>query len=367
MAAPHVAGIVGLMLSLDPTLTHQEVVTVLRQTAFPFSQTACPENCGAGYVDAAAALVALGGEIVAGPQLSVDQSVVLYPTGVTTLDLRLRNLGDTNAQYELDILGPQADAFTLAQNQGSVPAQGTAVVAITVDRGMLESGFANLEITGVGAADGQQFYVDLAFNDRVVPPKFTITTVQVGAFTVAEDGNYITQGSLQVIARRTNDFAYEICGLGEDEYFVFGIGDDNSDGIYDATTESFGGWPVASQVEPLALESNTSVTGVDFALSGGFVLDGAGAVGKPCLLDEECSWAVDAACIVPEAGWPNGYCSRICDDGYCGGGASCEALQCGDAPCNVCLITCTSETQCRGQEGYICDTFNTCSPSGFSP
>ncbi len=367
MASPHVAGIVGLLLSLDPSLTHQEVVQVLRASSMPFPAGTCPEGCGAGYVDAASALVSLGGQIVAGPQLSVDQSVILFPTGTNRMDLRLRNLGDTDAQYELDIIGPQADAFRVASSAGSVPGAGTTVVELSVDRGSLESGFANLEVRGVGQADGQIFYVDLAFNDRIIPPKFSITQVQVGAYSVGADGDYITRADHQVVATLGSGFTYEICGLPEGEYFIFGIGDDNGDGIFDSQTESFGGWPVASLVEPIVMETNTQLTGVDFALSGGFVLDGAGAVGQPCTPDDQCTWTVDAECIPPSAGWPGGYCSRVCDDGYCGGGASCEALDCGGAPCNVCLVTCTGITQCRGNEGFVCDSYNTCSPDGFSP
>jgi serine protease len=54
MAAPHVSGVVSLMLSLNPSLTYKEVQTILRATARPFPST-CP-GCGAGIVDAAAAL-----------------------------------------------------------------------------------------------------------------------------------------------------------------------------------------------------------------------------------------------------------------------------------------------------------------------
>lgn len=65
MAAPHVAGTIALMLSLNPQLTRDEVVSVLRSSARPFpASTACqlPENnglCGAGLLDAQAALATI--------------------------------------------------------------------------------------------------------------------------------------------------------------------------------------------------------------------------------------------------------------------------------------------------------------------
>lgn len=65
MASPHVAGLVALMKSKKPSLTRSEALTILKQTARPLSATACQRpsasDCGAGLVDAAAALQALSG------------------------------------------------------------------------------------------------------------------------------------------------------------------------------------------------------------------------------------------------------------------------------------------------------------------
>ena len=62
MAAPHVAGVVSLMLSLNPALTPAQVLTALKSSAraFPTGTGAdCTAAlCGAGIVDAAAALAA---------------------------------------------------------------------------------------------------------------------------------------------------------------------------------------------------------------------------------------------------------------------------------------------------------------------
>lgn len=67
MASPHVAGLVALMKSKKPSLTFSEALSVLKQTARPLSATACQRSsasdCGAGLVDAAAALQALSGPL----------------------------------------------------------------------------------------------------------------------------------------------------------------------------------------------------------------------------------------------------------------------------------------------------------------
>ncbi len=67
MAAPHVAGLVSLMLAEQPGLTPAQVLTVLQDTArdFPAGSNCTPANCGPGIADAFAALSALDVELVA--------------------------------------------------------------------------------------------------------------------------------------------------------------------------------------------------------------------------------------------------------------------------------------------------------------
>ncbi len=61
MAAPHVAGIASLMLSVNPALTPAQVGSRIQSTARPFAAgTSCllNNNCGAGIINAAAAVAA---------------------------------------------------------------------------------------------------------------------------------------------------------------------------------------------------------------------------------------------------------------------------------------------------------------------
>lgn len=65
MAAPHVAGLVALMKSRKPHLTSSEALAILKQTARPLTAEQCQRpqgsDCGAGLVDAGAALRAIPG------------------------------------------------------------------------------------------------------------------------------------------------------------------------------------------------------------------------------------------------------------------------------------------------------------------
>ena len=73
MAAPHVAGLAALMLAADPSLTPELVRSRLRESARGLDAAACGRpssaDCGAGLIDAAAALVADTGAPVPPPAL----------------------------------------------------------------------------------------------------------------------------------------------------------------------------------------------------------------------------------------------------------------------------------------------------------
>ncbi len=56
MAAPHVSGVVALLKSAHPSLTPAEITAVLQRTASPLAGTCVTSVCGAGIVDAAAAV-----------------------------------------------------------------------------------------------------------------------------------------------------------------------------------------------------------------------------------------------------------------------------------------------------------------------
>jgi serine protease len=63
MAAPHVAGVVSLMLSVNPSLTPSQVASMLQATATPFpgGSSCTGSTCGAGIVNAATAVAQANG------------------------------------------------------------------------------------------------------------------------------------------------------------------------------------------------------------------------------------------------------------------------------------------------------------------
>jgi serine protease len=63
MAAPHVTGVVSLMLSVNPTLSPAVILQILQRTArpFPSGSTCISAGCGSGLLDALAVLKAVQG------------------------------------------------------------------------------------------------------------------------------------------------------------------------------------------------------------------------------------------------------------------------------------------------------------------
>ena len=89
MATPHVVGVASLVLSMAPTLSPSQVQQILQNTArdFPIGSTCTTSICGAGIVDAAAAVGAV-------PRItSLSPASVATGSGAFTAHRQRRELG----------------------------------------------------------------------------------------------------------------------------------------------------------------------------------------------------------------------------------------------------------------------------------
>lgn len=363
MAAPHVTGVVALLLSANDALTQPQVESIIRNSGD--QRGLCSEGCGAGWLDAMTALLLAGGEIQLTPLLVSDTTSVFFAPGIQSRQISVVNLGNAPFTFHTLIEGAQADLFDVSPSTGAVDVAtqpgGRVNLNVTLARADFEAGSANLTIIGEGDATGQQAVVNLGFDDDQERSPRQIQIIEVTAYRQGDDGELERVAS--ATARRDQEFAYAIEGLPAGEYQVFAVGDDNQDGVYDAQRESTGAYPQSDAPEWVQLDDDARVEGIDFSILGGFIPEVEGGVGSPCADDADCRFAADAACITSFSG---GYCSRLCDlDGVCGQGAACELLECDTGPCAVCLLQCVSDSQCRFGEGYLCDAYGTCTPDGL--
>ncbi|MBL93559.1 MAG: hypothetical protein CMH56_17295 [Myxococcales bacterium] len=359
MATPHVAGVLGLALAINPDLNQASAQQLLYDTVDQTGQ--CNEGCGGGLLNAGNLMMVLSGGHVPepSPRLALDSDRITFFQGQSQAQVAVFNLGGGVLSYRASIAGPSASLFEVSPATGSAQAASGEMLNITLNRGGYTEGEAELTVTGVGETEGQSKTIPLTFRD-VTAVENQVQTAIVEAFEVFEDGSVETAGVLAT-ARRSGGFAWQIDGLKSAYYYVFAVGDDNNDGAYDSERESFGAYPNTAAPKSIFVDENQLLKGVDFALS--FVTDTLiEGVGAPCQIDTDCSFFDDGECI---SDWPGGYCTRYCDDGFCGEGGVCVQLECDTGPCSICLADCVSASDCRSQAGYTCDAFNTCTPSGF--
>lgn len=78
MASPHVAGLAALLLSVQPNLTPADVERIMADTAT--KNLGAPEQYGAGLIQAASALAAVGGQPLPATNTPAPQAPTLTPT-----------------------------------------------------------------------------------------------------------------------------------------------------------------------------------------------------------------------------------------------------------------------------------------------
>jgi len=125
MATPHVSGVVALMLSVKPTLTPDQVTSILQSTARAFPATC--SQCGSGIVNANAAVdAAIGGTTPPDPPGSVAEvepnnsraAAQFIGTDNSTVNGTMGSSGD-NDYYRVTLPSGRTLVSTLAPNLSS--------------------------------------------------------------------------------------------------------------------------------------------------------------------------------------------------------------------------------------------------------
>jgi len=363
MAAPHISGLAGLILSSKPDLTHDLVHNLIRDTANIRLQ--CVEQCGSGLADAAESLLQSGVDIQPVPRLALNAQTIIFGGGITRKTVRVLNLGSVAAPFDVALQRGQAELFSVTPATGTVAPSGSVELTIDLARGANAVGSTTLVVTGLEGADGQVLTASVQFDDNPTRSRRGLEEVEVGAFARAGDGGLVRVGA--AIARRADDFAFTITGLTEGTYEIYAVGDDNFDGTFDSQLESVGAYPITTEIVPVVIEDeDVPVTGIDFAVRLRGVTAVENDVGSSCTEANKATACSAVADFAPDVGcietFPGGYCSRFCDDNVCGANGLCDEVDCDGTPCKVCLQRCVSDAQCR--DGYLC-ILDTCVPPGF--
>ncbi len=164
MASPHVAGVVALMLAGRPTLTPAQVLADLKAQALPRTTTQCPRPCGAGLLNARAAL---GGAPPPPPPPPPDGAVVALAPNTATL-----NIGSTATLVATVSAGGAALAgktvtFTSSNPTAASVAPATATTTPTGQASVAVTGLTPGATTITAAAEGAQAAANITVAAKV--------------------------------------------------------------------------------------------------------------------------------------------------------------------------------------------------------
>ncbi|AKJ00438.1 serine protease [Archangium gephyra] len=347
MAAPHVAGIVALMLAVNPSLTFAQVEAILKETADTSSR--CAEGCGAGLVNAQAAVLRAKGSsgTEVAPKLGVGSTQLSFSAGGSQ-QLSVRNLGGGTLQASASVTGAQASSVSLSSRTLSIPAYGSVPLTVSVNPGSLPNGsyVAQLSLratTGTGSADVLVKFRVGASLDKDAVIAFAYKTL-LGEWKVDDEGVALVPAA--------RGYAYSI-SLPPRTYFALATIDDDGDNEFFEEGERVGFWRDATAFEALDVKRDQAIRDVSFTLVPYRPVEEAPepVVGKPCTSDGQCGTA--GLCVTASQGYPGGYCTLECLTAACPVGSKCYANTEGTEA--YCYATCTgmgSQGTCR--TGYVC-------------
>ena len=344
MAAPHVAGVVALMLAVNPDLPFAQVETILKETADTASR--CTEGCGAGLVNAQAAVLRAKGasDPNAPSKLSVTTTQLSF-SGGGSQELTVRNVGGGTLAVNASLTGAQASAVSLSSRSLSIGAYKSVPLTVTVNPGSLANGsyVATLSLTSsAGSAEVLVKFRVGATQDKDAVIAFLYEDAQ-GEYQIDdEDGAWlVTSGS---------GYSYSV-SIKPRTYYVLASIDDTGNGKYFEEGDRVGLWRDFADMEAVDVKESQTLKNVSFSLVPYKVTQEpvASKVGQPCTTNTDCG--TNGLCAT--TGYPGGYCTQDCLSTSCPSGSQCYANEAGTTA--YCYATCTGtggQGTCR--TGYIC-------------
>ncbi|WP_027891575.1 S8 family serine peptidase [Calidithermus chliarophilus] len=233
MASPHVAGLVALMKSKKPSLTYQEALSILKQTARPLDATACQRatgaDCGAGLVDAVAALQALGGGNPT-PDFSLSVTtpdVQLAPGGSASLTVNLNRSGGFANSVTFSLSGAPT-GLTGSFNPGSTTGNSTTLNLSA--SASLAPGSYTLTVQGSSGSLSRNATVNLVV---AAPPSLKGTQLVACYYLASEDACDEGKSQALTLSKDASSAAYKFSELKDGKYVVYGWKDVNKNGELD--------------------------------------------------------------------------------------------------------------------------------------
>jgi len=176
MAAPHVAGVVSLMLAANPLLTPDEVEATLEASCIDLGY---PLVYGAGFLRADIAVAAAAASVPA-PQLLAGLSQISIQRDQTTAEFLIANsvgdlsdLGPYTYSVDPDPGSEWIASVALADSGGQI-----GTITVTVDRGVLSDGTYMSDLT-IHSTSGGSVTVEVVMEVQATLPAPSFDTIYV--------------------------------------------------------------------------------------------------------------------------------------------------------------------------------------------
>lgn len=227
MATPHVAGVIALLKSRDPSLNYSRALDILSRTAQPLTATKCTgsgtaktsADCGAGLIDAQAALQALTN--------NADFSLSLTPSSLSlvrgssgTATLTLTNTNGFSGSVSYTVSGAPA-GVTLSLS-------GTTL-NIVVASGVAVGDYA-IRIIGTSGALERRVELNVSvLAAPIVAPSVANTLVLACFYLAATDSCDTTKSKELTLTATGSSATYNFAQLETGTYQILAWKDSNND------------------------------------------------------------------------------------------------------------------------------------------
>ena len=265
MSTPHVSGLVALMAAArgsDDPLTPAQAEEILRATATPGTQ--CTEGCGAGLVNALAAVARAAGTPPTGPaRLSVTATTLGFAQGGRSSQaLGVNNVGGGTLTATATAGGPEAARISFpAGNSVTVGPGETQQLTVAVDLAGLPAGTSQASVQLEAGEEAGSATLDVTLRAGDFPDRDALV---VFVFP-DEQGELDATDDTATVARAAEGYRYSL-RLAPNTYFAIAGIDDDRDGVYFEQGERVGFWRNQDNPVEIVLAAGQTVSGIDFDL-----------------------------------------------------------------------------------------------------
>jgi serine protease len=235
MAAPHVAGVVALMKALRPSLTPDQALNVLRDTAKPRTAVQCQgrkggtqgvTDCGAGLIDAFAAVNAVNGLTNVTQDFNLKLSkggLTIKPGANASVNLEIACTGGLAGLVDLTVEG-RPTGVTINTN-GDASCGSSVGLDIAVDASVASQTYA---LTFYGTSGTLERSVGFSLTVQATPPSVQGTIV-LAAFVNAQGNLEEAKSNAIQLTQSSSSAAFNVGDLETGNYLVVAWKDVNGD------------------------------------------------------------------------------------------------------------------------------------------